>query len=159
MKETGRFRILAHDIRSAHNIGSMLRTSDAFGVERFHISGFSPAPLDRFERPVKEIAKTALGAESSVPWERDPDPLSVIAALREEGFVIVGLEQDDRAVDYRDFVPSGPILLLVGSEVEGLSAELRGVCDVLIEIPMLGTKESLNVSVAFGIALSRLTLG
>jgi tRNA G18 (ribose-2'-O)-methylase SpoU len=149
-------RVLLHNIRSAHNVGSMLRTADALGMTRIYISGYSPCPIDRFGRVVKEIAKTALGAELSIPWEYHEDPLDVIAALKQEGFVVVGIEQDARAQDYKTYEPSEKTLVLVGSEVDGLSVELRQVCDVLLEIPMRGEKESLNVSVAFGVALFRM---
>lgn len=149
-------RVLLHDIRSAHNVGSIFRTSDAAGVERIYLSGHTPGPLDRFGRSVKEIAKTALGAEESVPWESVDDSLGLIARLAEEGFTVVGLEQDRRSVDYRTFSAPDRLLFIVGREVEGLSTELRDACDVLLEIPMHGVKESLNVSVAFGIALFRM---
>lgn len=149
-------RILIHNIRSAHNVGAMFRTADAAGVSHIILSGFTPCPLDRFKRPVKEIAKTALGAELTLPWEYFADPKEKISILKREGFTVVGIEQDSRAVDYKTYVPTEKILVLVGSEVDGLSEELREVCDVLIEIPMRGEKESLNVSVAFGIALFRL---
>lgn len=149
-------RVLVHDIRSAHNVGAMFRTADAAGVSHMYISGYTPAPLDRFQRPVKEIAKTALGAELSIPWEYAKDPTTIITKLKTEGFVVVGIEQDKRAVDYKNYTPSEKTLLLAGNEVEGLSKELRAMCDVLCEIPMHGEKESLNVSVAFGIVLFRL---
>lgn len=148
--------VLLHNVRSAHNVGAMFRTADAAGVSRIFLSGFTPAPRDRFQRPVKEIAKTALGAELTIPWEYMVDPMEIITKLKTEDFVVVGIEQDKRAVDYKTYVPSEKTLLLVGSEVEGLSEKLRGECDVLLEIPMYGEKESLNVSVAFGIALFRL---
>lgn len=157
-------RVLLHDIRSTHNVGAILRTSDAAGVARVYCSGYTPRPLDRFGRPVRAIVKTALGAEQNVPWEPIDDPFALIACLKQEGFTVVGIEQDPRAVNYDTFVASGKLLLIVGREVEGISPELRRVCDALIEIPMRGKlarerlpgdggKESLNVSVAFGIAL------
>jgi len=148
--------VLLHDIRSAHNVGAMFRTADAIGVSHIFLSGFTPTPRDRFQRPVKEIAKTALGAELTIPWEYLKDPMEIITKLKTEGFVVVGIEQDKRAVDYKTYAPSEKTLLLVGSEVEGLSEELREKCDVLLEIPMRGEKESLNVSVAFGVALFHL---
>lgn len=149
-------RILLHNIRSAQNIGSIFRTADALGVARIYLSGYSPLPVDRFGFPVKEIAKTALGAERNVPWERAASPARLIERLRHEGFVIVGIEQDKRAVDYKKFHPTPRTLLILGNEVRGISAQLRNRCDALIEIPMRGTKESLNVSVAFGVAAFRL---
>lgn len=153
--QTTDIRVLVHNIRSAHNVGAMFRTADAAGVAHLYLSGYTPAPLDRFRRPVKEIAKTALGAEISIPWEHAKDPTALITKLKSEGFVVVGIEQDKRAIDYKTHTPSEKTLLLVGSEVEGLSIELREMCDVICEIPMRGEKESLNVSVAFGVALFR----
>ena len=148
--------VLLNDIRSAHNVGSMLRTAEAIGVKCVHLSGFTPKPLDRFKRPVSAIAKTALGAELTIPWEYSEEPLSLIDELKRQGFTVIGLEQDARAVDYKKYSPACPVLLIVGSEVVGMSKELRSACDTIIEIPMRGEKESLNVSVAFGIAFFRL---
>lgn len=149
-------RILIHNIRSAHNVGAMFRTADAVGVSHIYLAGYTPPPTDRFGRPVKEIAKTALGAELTIPWEYCKEPTAIIMKLKSEGLIVVGIEQDERAVDYKNYTPPEKTLLLVGSEVEGLSPELRVLCDVLCEIPMRGEKESLNVSVAFGIALFRI---
>ena len=148
-------RILFHNIRSAHNVGSMFRTADALGVSRIYLSGYSPLPLDRFGRPVKEIAKTALGAEHSVLWEKISSPPRLIKKLKREGFEIVAIEQGERAVDYKKFLAKGKVLILVGNEVRGVSKSLRDKCDVLLDIPMRGKKESLNVSVAFGVVLFR----
>lgn len=148
--------VLLYNIRSAHNVGAMFRTADALGVMQVYLSGYSACPTDRFGRPVKEIAKTALGAELTISWDYNEDPMEVIARLKHEGFVVVGIEQDARAVDYKTYETQEKTLVLVGSEVEGLSSELRQACDVLIEIPMHGKKESLNVSVAFGVALFRM---
>jgi len=145
--------ILLHNIRSTHNVGSIFRTGDAAGIERIFLTGFSPTPLDRFSRQQKEIAKTALGAEKNIKWEYYKSPLSLISKLKREGFQIVGVEQDPRSSDYRSFSPKKRTLLIFGNEVKGLSAALRSKCDLLIEIPMHGKKESLNVSVAAGIIL------
>ncbi len=148
-------RVLLHNIRSAHNVGAIFRTADAIGVTRMYLSGYTPLPVDRFGRPVKEIAKTALGAERTIPWEYAKTPVKFLRNLRDDGFKVVGIEQDKRAVDYKTFEAPEKFVILVGSEVRGLSAGLRKQCDVLVEIPMRGEKESLNVSVAFGIALFR----
>lgn len=150
-------RVLLHNIRSAHNVGSMFRTADAIGVGHIFLSGYTPLPVDRFGRLVKEISKTALGAEKSVPWSGERDVSRVIARAKEEGFVVVGLEQDARSVDYTRYSIDQPTLFIVGNEVRGMSPSLRAKCDVLIEIPMRGKKESLNVSVSFGVALFRIT--
>lgn len=145
--------IMLHNIRSAHNVGSIFRTADAAGVAKIYLSGYAPLPLDRFGRPQKEIAKTALGAESTIPWEYAQSPGTIIKQLKKEGWMVVGVEQDNRAIDYRSFKPEGPTLMILGNEVRGMSKSLRDRCDVLVEIPMRGAKESLNVSVAAGIAL------
>lgn len=145
--------VLLHNVRSAHNVGSIFRTSDAAGVEKVYLSGYTPAPVDRFGREQKEIAKTALGAQTSVAWEHAKNPSTVLARLKKEGWSIVAVEQDARSVDYRSFTRSRPTLLVFGNEVRGVSKSLRDACDLIIEIPMRGTKESLNVAVTAGIML------
>lgn len=149
-------RVLLHNIRSAHNVGAMFRTADALGVSHIYLSGYSPRPIDRFGRPVKEIAKTALGAELTIPWEYAKQYGNFLRALKGENFSLVGIEQDTRAIDYKDLCANKKTLVVVGSEVRGLSRALRDACDVLVEIPMNGKKESLNVSVAFGVAMFRM---
>lgn len=139
-----------------YNVGSIFRTADAIGVTRILISGYTPRPLDRFGRFVKEIEKTALGAEKNVPWESHETWNDAIARGRDENFTVVALEQDEKSLDYKDYNPRERMLLVLGEEVEGISAELRDACDEFVEIPMFGSKESLNVSVAFGIAVYRL---
>jgi 23S rRNA (guanosine2251-2'-O)-methyltransferase len=145
--------VLMHNIRSSHNVGSIFRTADGAGVSHIYLSGYTPTPIDRFERPQKDIAKTALGAEKSLAWEYHKNPISLIARLKEKGWRVVGVEQDARSKDYRALTRKQPTVFLFGNEVHGLSPSLRRVCDELVEIPMRGTKESLNVSVAAGIIL------
>ncbi len=149
-------RVLLHNIRSAHNVGSIFRTSDAIGVSRVYLSGYSPLPVDKFGRQVKEIAKTALGAERGIPWEAVKNTTRLISNLKAEGFTIVAIEQDARAVDYKSFAPQDRTLILVGNEVLGLSKSMKAHADAIVDIPMAGKKESLNVSVAYGIAMFRL---
>lgn len=157
MKPTEKdIHVLFHNIRSAHNIGAMFRTADAIGVGHIFITGYTSSPLDRFGRPVAEIAKTGLGAEMTLAWTYEKDPYKVISTHKENGYKLIGIEQDERSLDYKDLIPPTRSLIVVGSEVEGIDPSLRDVCDSLIEIPMVGMKESLNVSVAFGIALFRL---
>ncbi len=144
--------ILLHNIRSAHNVGSIFRTADAAGVSRIYLSGYTPTPRDRFDRVQKDIAKTALGAEKTVPWEYHKTP-TMISKLKRAGWRVIGVEQDKRSHDYRSFTLTQSTLLIFGNEVKGLSPALRKTCDELIEIPMRGEKESLNVSVAAGIIL------
>ncbi len=145
--------VVLPDIRSAHNVGSIFRTADAAGVSRIILAGYTPKPVDRFGRPDKTLAKTSLGAEKSVAWEYARDPKRALQALSAGGWRIVGVEQDERAIAYRAFKRRGKVAFVFGNEVRGLSASLRALCDDLIEIPMHGTKESLNVSVAAGIVL------
>lgn len=145
--------ILLHNIRSAYNVGSIFRTADAAGVTKIFLSGYTPRPVDALGRMQKEIAKTALGAEKTIVWTYSKHPLTALDAAREEGMSVVGIEQDKRAIDYRSYKSTGSTLFVVGNEVRGMSPSLRDACDVLLEIPMHGRKESLNVSVAVGIIL------
>jgi len=145
--------VILHNVRSAHNVGSILRTADASGVSHVYLSGYTPLPKDRFERINKDIAKTALGAEKFVQWSHARGPYKLISMLQKRGWRVVGVEQDSRARDYRTFKTKLPLVFVFGNEVRGLSANLRKACDSLIEIPMHGRKESLNVSVAAGIIL------
>lgn len=145
--------VLLHNIRSAHNVGSIFRTADAAGVRQVYLSGYTPTPCDRFGRVQKEIAKTALGAEKFLPWEYVRTPVTLLRRLKKHGWAVVGVEQDVRSIDYRRFRVKKPTLLIFGNEVRGLSPALRNVCDTLVEIPMRGEKESLNVSVAAGVVL------
>ncbi len=153
--------VLLHNIRSAHNVGSMFRTSDAIGVARIYLTGYTPLPLDKFRRPVKEIVKTALGAEQSIPWEQTKSVATLVKKLKAGGFTVVAIEQDARAIDYKTYgrppsVVSEKVLILVGNEVRGLSMAMKKHADTIVEIPMLGKKESLNVAVAYGIAMFRM---
>ena len=162
--------MILHNIRSAYNVGAIFRTADAVGISKIYLSGYTPLPLDRFGRFRKDIAKSALGAQMSVPWEEVKNTAKLFKKLKREKVFIIGLEQDTRARDYKSARPRKKTALVLGNEVLGLSKKLRDVCDELIEIPMRGFmvrqahhprnakrgKESLNVSVAAGIALFRL---
>lgn len=150
MKEVA---VLLHNVRSAHNVGSIFRTCDAAGVRRVYLSGYTPAPVDRFGRPQKDIAKTALGAQGVLQWKHAKNPNVFLSTLRREGWTIVGVEQDASARDYRSYNVPTNVLYVFGNEVRGLSTQLKRSCDALVEIPMHGKKESLNVSVAAGIIL------
>jgi 23S rRNA (guanosine2251-2'-O)-methyltransferase len=155
--------VIAHNIRSTHNVGAIFRTSEGFGVHKIILSGYTPFPAIPHDPRLPHIAqkltaqihKTALGAETIVPFEHQDTP--DVATLKAEGYRIVGLEQDSRSVMLPNYQPPQKIALLLGEEVEGIEASLRSTCDDLIEIPMHGQKESYNVSVATGIALYALT--
>jgi 23S rRNA (guanosine2251-2'-O)-methyltransferase len=148
--------VVLHDIRSTHNVGSMFRTADALGVAKIYLAGYTPLPLDRFNQPRKDIAKVALGAEKTIPWEHAADTKILLKKLKTEGFQIIALEQSAGSVDYKKATVSYPVAFLVGNEVEGIAPNLLSLCDVVAEIPMRGSKESLNVSVAFGVGLFRM---
>ena len=139
--------VIAHNIRSTHNIGAIFRTCEGFGVAKIIISGYSPYPnipndsrLPHITTKLtSQIHKTALGAEEMVPFEYQDTP--DLAALKDAGYKIVGLEQDERSIVLSDYVVPNKVALLLGEEVEGLTPELRSMCDDLIEIPMKGKKE------------------
>jgi len=137
--------VIINDIRSLYNVGSIFRTADGAGVEKIFICGITGHP------PNNQIAKTALGAEEYVPWEYREDPLTVIRELRDRGNQIVLLEQMEDSTPYHTFTPKTPLTLIVGNEIEGVSEQIIDLCDDAIEIDMAGIKNSLNVSVAFGV--------
>ena len=156
-------RVILHDIRSAHNVGSMFRTADAAGIAHIYLSGYTPAPLDRFKRPRKDIAKVALGAEKTIPWTAISEVadaggklLKLLAELKKQGFTIVAVEQNAKSVDYKKVFLPNKAVIIVGNEVDGISPGILKQCDLIVEIPMRGKKESLNVSVAFGVALFKM---
>lgn len=150
----GMKRVLLHNIRSAHNVGSIFRTADGAGVDQIYISGYTPRPIDRFGRAQPEIEKTSLGACTVVPWEDlGGDPSAKVAELKQDGVAIVAVEQHPRSVSIYDFHPPERALYVFGSEIEGVPNELLEMADTIVEIPMVGEKESLNVSVAAGIVL------
>lgn len=155
MKENTNILIL-DDIRSAENVGSIFRTSDAIGISKIYLLGITPDPIDRFGRNRKDIAKSALGAEITISWEHRNDKVALIKELKDSGYKIVSLEQTKDSLDYKKLSINENIALVVGNEVNGVSKEVLELSDIKIEIPMRGGKESLNVSVATGIALFRL---
>ncbi len=157
--------VIAHNIRSTHNVGAIFRTAEGFGVSKIILSGYTPYPLldndSRLphisQKLTSQITKTALGAEKIVPFEYNETP--PLNELREAGYRIVALEQDERSVSIAKYKVGAKVALLLGEEVEGITSELLQKSDDIIEIPMFGKKESFNVSVATGIALYSLTLG
>lgn len=139
--------VLAHNIRSLWNVGSFFRTADAMQVQKLYLSGYTACP------PRREISKTAIGAEDWIEWEYVQEPESVISQCKKEGMRIVGLEITEGAKDISDYSTDEDVCLVVGHEVTGVPRELLDACDDVVFIPMHGKKESLNVSVAAGIAL------
>lgn len=148
--------LILPDIRSAINVGAIFRTADAVGVSKVYLTGVTPRPTDRFGRVQKDIHKSALGAETWVPWEYKEDLMTLLKDLKKDGYTIVAIEQDAKSVDYREVKLEGNVAIILGREVAGLDAKVLKECDIIAEIPMHGQKESLNVSVAAGVALFQL---
>lgn len=138
-----------HNVRSMHNVGSAFRTADAFGIRSLFLSGYTPYP------PRPEIAKTALGAEESVSWIHVRDPDKQLTQIRDEGYVIAGMEQTHQSLLLPDYhpEPGTSLCLLFGNEVTGIEPEWLRQCDQLLEIPQYGKKHSFNISVSIGITL------
>jgi tRNA G18 (ribose-2'-O)-methylase SpoU len=169
---------LIYNVRSLYNVGSIFRTADAAGFKKIYICGITPSPLDRFGNKRKELAKVALGAEDCLPWEKIGDSpssqatISLVKKLKKEGFLICAVEQDDKSIPLNRFIKKNKkIALIVGDEVRGVPKSILKYCDYILEIPMRGAvirqthhprytghgKESLNVSVAFGIVAFRIS--
>ena len=145
--------LILDNIRSTHNVGSIFRTADAAGVSKIYLIGTTPDPIDRFGREQSDIAKTALGAEKSLSWEHVHDISAVLE--RYPDYFKIALEQSADSKDYKTIEPKENNIIILGTEVTGLSKEILDKCDVVAEIPMAGEKESLNVSVATGVFLFR----
>jgi tRNA G18 (ribose-2'-O)-methylase SpoU len=145
--------LILENIRSAYNVGSIFRTADGAGVSKIFLIGYTPAPLDRFGRAQPEIEKTSLGASKEILWEHQLSIEDVLRRLKEEGVTIVAVEQGRQAVSLLEFTASEAVAYILGNEIDGVSEMALAHADAVVEIPMLGTKESLNVSVAAGIVL------
>ena len=145
--------VVLNDVRSVHNVGSILRTADAFGVQTVYCVGYTPGVHDRFGRERADIAKTALGAEKTVEVVHVDTFAAIATTLTGDGYHLIALEQDSRSVPLSKAQFGKRIALIAGNEVSGISPDALTLCDEVVEIPMYGEKESLNVSVAVGIAL------
>ena len=146
--------LILHNIRSVYNVGSIFRTAEAAGVSKIILSGYTPTPVDRFHLPRKDFAKVSLGAEKTIPWVQMRTFVQAVRVLRKDGYYIAAVEQDKHSISIFDFKTSKKQLLalVLGNEVRGISKASLKLCNAILEIPMRGKKESLNVSVAAGIA-------
>ena len=143
--------VVLNSIRSSYNVGSIFRTSDGAMIEKLYLCGYTPHP------PKKEVLKTALGSHESVEWEYVEDPKEVIKELKQKGIKICALELTDTSINHYELTKSDlPICLVIGNEISGVDQELIDLCDVSIEIPQYGIKQSLNVAVAYGISIFEL---
>lgn len=147
LKTTFPISVLLDNVRSSYNVGSFFRTCDGAGISKLYLTGYTPHP------PRRDITKTALGAEASVPFEHAPDPMPVIDRLKAQGVAIVAVETGVQSVPFADFSYPFPCCLVFGNEVEGIRDELLAQCDARVAIPMRGIKGSLNVVVSAGIVL------
>jgi len=150
MKEKDVYLILPN-IRSCHNVGAMFRNADAFGITKIYLVGWTPAP------PKPQIDKVALGAQTWVPWEQKKSLKRLITTLKKKGVSIIALEQAKESKNIQTQQFSGARAIIVGNEVTGVAPEILALCDKVVHIPMKGKKESLNVSVAAGIAMYEIT--
>jgi 23S rRNA (guanosine2251-2'-O)-methyltransferase len=145
--------LIAHNLRSCHNVGSLLRTAEGLGVEEVILTGYTPYPMLELDirlpheaaRITKQIQKTALGAESTQKWSRYHTALEPITNLQKQGYIVAAIEQSPASIALPEYAPGDKIALLVGREVEGIEDDVLALCDIILEIPMYGSKESFNV--------------
>jgi 23S rRNA (guanosine2251-2'-O)-methyltransferase len=153
--------VIAHNLRSSHNVGSLLRTAEGLGVKKVILSGYTPYPRTSNDERLphisakltSQIAKTSLGAENSLHIEHSDNIDEVLMHLKSQNYTILALEQNDKSTTLPKFHSKSNIALIVGREVEGIEPEILNICDEIIEIPMFGRKESFNVVQAAAMAL------
>jgi len=141
------------NIRSLYNVGSIFRTSDACGIKKLYLIGFTPTP----EHP--KLYKTALGAEEKIEWEKAHTVFRILKQLKKDGYKIVALETGEKSLDLYSYKAKGKIAIIVGNEIKGISKTILQSCDAVLKIPMNGIKESLNVEVAFALGVYQLKYG
>ncbi len=155
-----KFYLILHNIRSAHNVGAIFRTADGAGVDHIYFSGYTLTPPDGTQiyttKPERKLIKTALGAHEYVAWDRYEEIDDIINKLKKEGVQIVALEQGENSINYKKFETDRSVALVLGNEPVGIDEHALSLCDIMIDIPMRGGKNSLNVSVAAGIAMYKL---
>ena len=147
MKQILLFSLVLPDIRSCHNVGALFRTADACGVDFLYLTGYTATP------PKPQIDKVALGAEKWMPWKHYKNTITLVKQLKKKGVKIIALEKTATSVEISTVSFTGPLALVVGNEVDGVDPKILALADEVVHIPMRGKKESLNVSVAAGIAL------
>ena len=153
-----RVELLLYNIRSVYNTAAIFRTAECLGVSKIWLSGYTPAPIDRFGRPRNGFHKVALGTEREIEWEEMSKVEELIKLKKAENFQVIGLEQSSKSVPLKSFKSSQNILLIPGTETIGLDKDVQGMCEILVEIEQVGNKESLNVHSATSIALWKLLL-
>jgi 23S rRNA (guanosine2251-2'-O)-methyltransferase len=147
--------VVLDNIRSLYNTGAFFRTADGCAVEKLVLCGITPRP-DQGARQLRAIAKTALGAETSVPWEYVPDTAAAVASAAAAGYQVAAVENSEHAIDLYDWAPSWPVCLVFGHETGGVATDVAARIATHVRIPMLGEKRSLNVATAAGVVLYEL---
>ena len=153
--------VIAHNLRSCHNVGALFRTAEGMGVNTLYLTGYTPFPQGKQDERLphlvhkitKQIEKTALGSTTTLPWEHHESIIEVIKLLRRQGYMIFALEQTPSAINLATVHPPEKSVLILGNEVEGLDPDVIGYCDQSVQIPMIGKKESFNVIQAAAMAL------
>lgn len=155
--------VILDNVRSSLNVGSIFRTSSGIGIDKIYLCGITPTPFETGKKFVgqnkkrKDFIKTSLGSEDEISWEYKENILEIIKELKEKNFEIIALEQTEKSVDYKKInLANENVALIVGSETAGVQKETLDLCDTITEIPMLGLKESLNVTIAYGILAYKL---
>jgi tRNA G18 (ribose-2'-O)-methylase SpoU len=150
--------VILDNVRSSLNVGSIFRTSSGIGIDKIYLCGITPTPFETGKKFVgqnkkrKDFIKTSLGSEDEIAWEYKENILDLIKELKEKNFEIIALEQTEKSVDYKKInLANENVAVVVGSETDGVQKETLDLCDTITEIPMLGLKESLNVTIAYGI--------
>jgi tRNA G18 (ribose-2'-O)-methylase SpoU len=165
IKRMRQIALVAHNLRSCHNVGSLLRTAEGLGVSKVLLSGYTPFPKIAYDKRLpheaaklhRQIHKTALGAEELIAWEHTDDVFQALADLKQQGFMVLALEQTKNSHKLPGFEPPDKVALLIGREVEGIEPTVLAACDAALEIPMFGQKESFNVVQAAAMALYHCT--
>lgn len=145
--------VILDNIRSTHNVGAIFRTCDGAGVDKIFLCGYTPTPIDRFGRPVVEMQKTSLGAVDFVSWEHRENIIELIKELQQQSVHIVAVEQTIQAISLYEANLPEEVAFIFGNEVEGVSQSICSLADTVVEIPMQGQKESLNVATTVGVVL------
>jgi len=154
--------VILHNIRSLHNVGSIFRTADAAGIEKIYLCGITPKPVDEFGRTRTQLTKVSLGAEKYLAWEKVGSTARLLDNLKKQGYKIFAIEQNKKSTPYykipKSYILNSKFCLVLGNEIKGLPLSILKRADKILEIPMKGKKESLNVAIAFGIIAFHLIL-
>ena len=148
--------LILHNIRSVLNVGAIFRTADAIGINKIYLTGYTPTPYDRFGRINYAFKKASVGAYEFVKWEQIRDVSTLINKLKKEHFKIFAIEQNEKSIDYKKVKLGDKNVFIFGNEIRGVSKQILNKVDKILEIPMRGKKESLNVSTSVGIVLFKI---